>query len=68
MKIYCKCRDILIEYDEFYKCSICIHRCETLTIIRIMNPSLEYEEVHNILVKQYVRKQKLKRILDETIL
>jgi hypothetical protein len=62
---YCANRDILLDYDEFSNCRICgdsISNCKTVIILQNTRNN------HKKLVNQYLRKQKLKRILDENLL
>jgi hypothetical protein len=67
MKRYCKHKDILIESDDYYICPLCPDKCETISIINSMISDDTTEtriNCHNILIKNYLRKQKLNRILE----
>ena len=67
MKIrYCKHRDIIITYREYNLCNLCGERadCETLILRTNTFGSTPYEEAHRILVREYLRREKLKRILE----
>ena len=68
---YCKHRDILMSEEKWSKCAMCYelfrNGCKTELLCRSTSMK-KVLELHENLVNEYLRKKKLERILDESIL